>query len=253
MKLLKSKIISFIIILLFSSCELFIIHQPEPDIQPPELPPAETFTIPLNKFDTIFGDETHYNYDIAAKMAISWKDYISVFQRLFDFYSICQQSNGQHFGGDTWYWQVFFRDSVFELYATSFSDNEILIEAYINPRVDQGNSDSTNKVLEGYYFPGKQSGNFSFISKEKQLTINWANNHIVYFWYDNTANSGKNLLFKTQQNIYLYNFIRNQNTDTIYVHQSINENWGKIKNYNIFSDYNWHCWDNELQNTDCDD
>ncbi len=253
MKSLKHIILALLATIIFSNCEIFIIHQPEPESKPPQLPSTQAFTIPLNKFDTVFGTENHLNYDIAAKQALNWKVFLQKFDQIINFYTICQQSNGQHFGGDTWYWQVFFHDSVFELYATSFTNNEVLIEAYINPQIDQGNSDSTNKVLEGYYFPEKQSGNFTFITKENRLTVNWVNDFIVYFSDDNSLNSDRKLLFQTGQNLYLYNYVSNNEQDTAYVQQSISENWGKIKYYSAFGNNNWHCWDNDLENTDCDD
>ncbi len=250
MKSVKIFIFTLFVTLLLSNCELFIINPPEQTPQPPALPSTENFTIPLDKFDTICGGENNLNHDLAAKLAMTWHDNLSEFRRIIDLYAVCQQSNGQHFGGDTWYWQVYFSDSVFELYATNFSDNEILIEAYINPRVDQGNSDSTHKVLEGYFFPEKQNGNFTLYSKEIQLTINWTNEHIVYYLDDNSTE--KQLTFKLENNLYHYKFIQKQNSDTVYVLQSIDENWGKIKNFQVFRDYDWHCWDNDYQNTDCD-
>ncbi len=249
-------ILLIINILLLTNCHFTITINDTSEEAAPQLPSTDDFTINLSYLiDTTTNGENHYNWQGAINAAETWKRYAKGFDTIFEYYTAMQLASPQHFGGDTWFWKILSSRFDLIIYATYLPLNQIYYEGFYQQNISPYKK---IKFLDGTYYPNSLYGNFDFFSGPEKLNIEWrkTENIINYTYTPDTLTDSVNLedklQFKAVSN-YMYLFLTaNQNQDTATIILNYNSS-GAIRYYKFFKDYQWHCWDENLEDCECED
>ena len=241
--------IIFLLSLILNGCQWINDNEEKGDA--PTLPTADEFIVKMNFVGITSRDDSYSNWNAAVKATSDWEKKLDEYHKIFDLLKICSGSTPEYFSTNTWYWRIDMDTSIFELYATKFSETETFIEGYLERTNYNKKTTDSLKIISGYYFPNSLNGNFELYQNKDTLIINWTQNYINYT-VTNPSLDIKQL--HTQKLGYATNYLITYRIykDTAKIILNYN-NSGKINFYPLLKDKSWHCWDTEHKNTDCDD
>ncbi len=235
----------------------------------PDLPDKETFTfnnlfLVTDSLNYSIKDYTQYNWILAASKFFEWNMLVGDNIKLS--YSALQKAylyEAMPFDTKTWYWEYDFSENdnnytVF-LYATSEIDSSLFWEMYL----------SVNESEKGLVLSGKNNkfftqGQWLFYrekySSNEILKIDWIKNDtalIVDFTnvYSNSIFKGSSLEIiynYADTNFVSYIFTNARNLRKSYIELNTTVGSGKVKDFYVFGDSLWHCWDSNFVDIECE-
>ena len=265
MKKLTSKISLFLLILVsfslvfMSSCK---------KKTPPELPPESAFVLQDMEGDTSKSlSKSYTNWFYAASDVIIWTTIIKVGLAVpVASYVEALKQEPRHVSGDKWLWEysvdVAFATYNVKLYGEFNADKGVNWELYVS---------KNNDFQDFLWFTGSQnaegtSGQWILYKSPDEnhqlLQIDWTRNiddntgtlKYTNIEPDGAENGGYIYYGDDQSGDYnafydIYNKGKDNLTEIDYNTQFHN---GRIKDYNVFKDSLWHCWDENYLDVDCE-
>ncbi len=229
---------------------------------PPQIPDFITYKLDFQ--DLELEKKGNSNWFVAASKLNEWTSLISENINLpFNSLSAAHWHKAEFFADNIWNWEFDLIDLnssyLINLFGTIEADSSVLWEMFYSDVKDvqiqmlQGKSDKENT-----------QGSWSFYKYVYQkidvLKIDWKNADsalIVNYFniYEQSNNFGDILKISYLNDDCYYNvkldFYSKKNDNTSKVELNKFLGYGRIKDYSIFNDSLWHCWDIQKNNSDC--
>lgn len=260
MKLIP-KILLIILLFIFVKC------QTNDFKEAPQLPSLNTFNFEPAELESdtlisVLKTNDYFNWWVAASEVTIWKNFIKKNIELpFVAIKTAYLYEPSFFADRTWLWEYkFTNDSVesnIDLYGTFEVDNSIFWEMYVS-----NNGSEPLLILQGQTNENQTQGTWTFykyvFTPIDVLQVDWILNdsalnvtYINTYKQNNATSSSVDLFYPIADTSVMYlNFYNSRDNSRSNVELNSFTNTGKVKNFYVFKDSLWHCWNANLTNDD---
>jgi hypothetical protein len=235
----------------------------------PQLPSFNTFNFETNGLESdtlvsVLKTNDYFNWWVAASEVAIWSNFIRENIELpFVALKTAYFYEPDFFADRTWLWEYeFIKDSTkyyVDLYGTFEVDNSIFWEMFIS---NGGNEPSL--IMQGQTNDNQTQGSWTFykyvFTPIDVLQVDWiVNDSALNVTYINTyvqnisTSSSVDLFYLTADtSVVFLNFYDSKDDSRTKIELNSFTKIGKVKNYTVFKDSLWHCWDANLTNDFCE-
>ena len=230
----------------------------------PELPPQEAFVMDYSSFQNNKKEKAIQNWGVAVTKISVWNLVLTVNLAVpIASYAAALSQQPVYQGEMTWLWSYDFKVGLIEYTAKLYGklqDGEIEWKMYIS----KGNLFSDFLWYEGKSKLDKTGGNWKFYHKYSDpiqyLDIEWsrditASTATIKYTQTSGENSGSYITYgKTLDLDYnaFYEILNKANNNNVKIKWNTLTKNGRIQDPGYFNNEEWHCWDKNLQDINCD-
>jgi len=228
----------------------------------PELPPISTFVIDFSDFenDKTLSENTKYNWEYATSKVENWNILVTenIAIPIIAYSTAISNHNQIYQGENKWLWEYTFgyddSDYTAKLFGEINDDNTTNWEMFIS---------KVGEFKDFKWFSGESFENDSVNwivynnpnDVEELLSINYSDLGLKYTnILANSTENGSYIIYGKNNNLDLNSFFtiynNSKNNLTQIEWDSYNKN-GRINDEGFFQDYNWHCWDEDFEDFEC--